>query len=262
MLTKTNKTKGLVIKVSGLLACLLISTITLLPSVAFAASQVYAVACNGTDVVISGNVVNCGTSPSVLRLYGIGSAKKPYPQGDGIAVVTVDCGRSSPVTPLINGPVDFKCHNGSHPTIKQPNTLQHGTPVAAGTVCNTKTDATCSVCNDPTIPAKYKDSCVDCQNGVCSDAAANPNATCDGSDGCDLIQKYVNPLINLFSMVFGLIAVISIIIGGIQYASSTGDPQKVSAAKQRIVNTMIAIFAYFILYGFLQFLVPGGIFNK
>ena len=57
---------------------------------------------------------------------------------------------------------------------------------------------------------------------------------------------------------FGLIAVISIILGGIQYSASEGDPQKASKAKNRIVNTIFAIFAYALLYGFLQFLVPGG----
>jgi hypothetical protein len=85
--------------------------------------------------------------------------------------------------------------------------------------------------------------------------AASPNCT---TRHCDLISTYVNPAINLFSVMFGLIAVISIILGGIQYSASEGDPQKASKAKNRIVNTIFAIFAYALLYGFLQFLVPGG----
>src|SRR5688572_18961658 len=65
------------------------------------------------------------------------------------------------------------------------------------------------------------------------DPAADPNANCS-NDRCDWIKKYVNPFIQLLSVSFGLIAVISLIMGGIQYAGSTGDPQKVTLAKQRI----------------------------
>lgn len=86
-------------------------------------------------------------------------------------------------------------------------------------------------------------------------------AACDSSH-CDLIKTYVNPLINLLSAMFGLIAVASIIMGGIQYAASEGDPQKAAQAKSRIYNTLIAIFAYLFLYAFLQFLVPGGFLHR
>jgi len=86
-----------------------------------------------------------------------------------------------------------------------------------------------------------------------------PAAACNKSS-CDLIAKYVNPSINVLSACFGLIAVISLILGGIQFSMSEGDPQKAAAAKSRITNTIIAIVAYSLLYGFLQFLVPGGFF--
>jgi hypothetical protein len=101
--------------------------------------------------------------------------------------------------------------------------------------------------------------CIDCDNGICNDPAANASAECT-NNGCDLVKKYVNPFIQLLTLVFGLIAIISIIIGGIQYATSEGDPQRVSKAKMRILWTVIAIVGYFFMYGFLQFLIPGGIF--
>lgn len=103
--------------------------------------------------------------------------------------------------------------------------------------------------------------CISCEGGICRDDAANPDLDCNKDDGCSIIKKYVNPLINLLSMAFGLIIVISLIIGGIQYTASTGDPQKVTEAKKRIVNTIIALVAYLFLFAFLQFLIPGGIFN-
>jgi hypothetical protein len=90
----------------------------------------------------------------------------------------------------------------------------------------------------------------------------SPSTTpCNYKSGCDLIANYVNPAINLLSAMFGLIAVISLIMGGIQYSASEGDPQKASQAKSRLYNTLIAIFAYLFLYAILQFLIPGGLFK-
>ena len=93
-----------------------------------------------------------------------------------------------------------------------------------------------------------------------SKPTGDPAITCT-ADNCDLIAKYVNPAINLFSLVFGLVAVISLILGGIQYSASEGDPQKTAQAKNRLYSTLIAIFAYLFLYAFLQFLIPGGAFK-
>lgn len=84
---------------------------------------------------------------------------------------------------------------------------------------------------------------------------------CSVKAGCDLIGKYIDPFINLLSACFGLIAVASLIYGAIQYITSEGDAQKASRAKTRMVNTVFAIIAYAVLYGFLQFLVPGGAFK-
>jgi hypothetical protein len=93
---------------------------------------------------------------------------------------------------------------------------------------------------------------------------SNPNAGgqpghCD-SNNCDLIALYVNPAIRILSIVVGLVVAASLILGGIQYTAASGDPQKISAAKSRITNTLLALIAFAFLYAFLNFLVPGGIF--
>lgn len=78
-----------------------------------------------------------------------------------------------------------------------------------------------------------------------------------GGQAC-FISKYVNPFIKFFAGVVGVFVVISLVWGGIQYASSADDPSKVSAAKQRIMNAIIALLAFFMLFAFLQWIVPGG----
>jgi hypothetical protein len=135
-----------------------------------------------------------------------------------------------------------------------PSTTTGGTSQAD---CS-ETNGTCFSCNGGPGGQNCN---VGCTNGLCTDPAANPNASCK-NHSCDLIQKYLNPIINLFSLVFGFIAVISLILGGIQFSTSEGDPQKANNAKSRITKTIVAIVAYFFMFSLLQFLVPGGLFNR
>jgi hypothetical protein len=122
----------------------------------------------------------------------------------------------------------------------------------------TETNGTCFSCNG----GPNGQNCdLGCKDGTCSDPLAKPNANCK-NNSCDLILKYVNPTINLFSILFGLVAVISLILGGIQFSTSEGDPQKANNAKSRITKTIVAIIAYFFMFSLLQFLVPGGLFNR
>ena len=86
-----------------------------------------------------------------------------------------------------------------------------------------------------------------------------PTTGCSATN-CDLIATYINPAIKILGVLFGLIIVVSILLGSIQYITSEGDPQKASKAKNRITNSILAFFAYALLYGFLQFLIPGGVF--
>ena len=64
------------------------------------------------------------------------------------------------------------------------------------------------------------------------------------------------------TVVFGLIVAGSIILGGIAYITSEGDPQKAANARSRIQNSILALVAYMFLFAFLQFIIPGGIFNR
>lgn len=74
-----------------------------------------------------------------------------------------------------------------------------------------------------------------------------------------LIEKYINPAIAFLAAVVGLVTVISIVVGGIQYASSGDDPQKVQKAKARIINSILGLLAFFFLFAFLEWIIPGGL---
>ena len=123
-----------------------------------------------------------------------------------------------------------------------------------------------------------------CDNGQTAKTVADCMQTCPGANGqagktipqdqdcattggncsvslsqCDLIVKYINPFIVFMSALVSVAVVASIIIGGIQYSSSAGDPGKAAAAKDRIRNAIIALIVFIALDAMLNFLLPGGI---
>ena len=77
-------------------------------------------------------------------------------------------------------------------------------------------------------------------------------------DGGGLFTKYINPFIKFLSGAVGIVVTISIIAGAIQYSTAGGDSQKVSAARARIRNALVALVAYLFLWAFLEYLIPGG----
>jgi hypothetical protein len=105
----------------------------------------------------------------------------------------------------------------------------------------------------------------------CCPAAAVDKAIADGKGSASitdgymakycLFSKYLNPLVNLLSAVVGVVVVIGIIVGAIQFSSSAGDPQKAANGKNHIRNALIGLLAYILLYAFLQFIIPGGRLN-
>ncbi|QQS20206.1 hypothetical protein IPL85_02010 [Candidatus Saccharibacteria bacterium] len=85
-----------------------------------------------------------------------------------------------------------------------------------------------------------------------------PDGSQDDSKKC-LYAKYINPIIKILTFTAGIAAIIGIIIGGIQYSASSGDPQKTAAGKGKIIKALYGFIAFLFLYSALQFLSPGGI---
>jgi hypothetical protein len=73
------------------------------------------------------------------------------------------------------------------------------------------------------------------------------------------IVRYIVDIINALSAIVGIVIVIMIAVGGIEYSTARDNPQQVSAARNRIRNAIIALVLYLFTFSFLQWLVPGGI---
>ncbi len=84
------------------------------------------------------------------------------------------------------------------------------------------------------------------------------NVDADGAK----IYKFLQKGIDLLTAVAGLAITAMIIVGGIQYSASGGNPSTASDAKKKIYNAVLALICLIFLYAFLQWLVPGGIFNS
>lgn len=263
------------------LLCMLVVSLSsmVLPQMAGAAertTQVVALTCGGkkNNVIVKDNTVSCTVKAGIMTVQGVGNKSEatesgyPYPDEVDITTVVVSCTRGTPIKPRLGTQISgFQCSDPKGSLrIRKQNVDPNPRPAAKNpTVSKYTRDSSGKLKGGDDISGGQNagsNICGPDGKQKCTDPAADPNAKCNLANGCDLVAKYVNPTIRLLTYVFALIATISIIMGGIQYAASTGDPQKVTAAKKRITNTIIAIVAYFFLYGFLQFLVPGGIFNR
>ena len=92
---------------------------------------------------------------------------------------------------------------------------------------------------------------------------APPTATTEAYMGTDIngnpIILWIQFFINWISVFIVIGSVIALAAAGVQYSAAAGDSGKIAEAKKRITNVLMALLAYFFLFAFIQWLVPGGI---
>lgn len=86
------------------------------------------------------------------------------------------------------------------------------------------------------------------------DPAVGQNCT---NNNCNIFTKYLNPLIRTLAAFVGIAVTIGIVLGGIQYITSGGDPQKAAAGKQHIKMAVVALIGFLLMYAMIGFLFPG-----
>lgn len=92
---------------------------------------------------------------------------------------------------------------------------------------------------------------VSAQVDPCSGAGANSTYCKGAAQGQSDVMGIVKNIINLLLTAIGVISVIMIIVGGINFALSNGDAQKVTKARNTIlyavIGLIVAIFSYAIV---------------
>ena len=82
---------------------------------------------------------------------------------------------------------------------------------------------------------------------------------CDDGDG---INGILHLVINILSGVIGILAVAGVVFAGFQYQTSAGDAAKMAKAKNRIVQIVIGLLIYAVMWAVLDLLIPGGILSS
>ena len=103
----------------------------------------------------------------------------------------------------------------------------------------------------------FADGCSDEQlkNGCVSTAILGGGCSCD--QGGDSIFITLQKVVDIFSIIVGILAAIGIAITGIQYLTAGGNEEKTRKAKRRLFEIIIGVAAYVLLYAFLNWLLPN-----
>lgn len=93
----------------------------------------------------------------------------------------------------------------------------------------------------------------------CGGVKTSLDLGCRGSGNA--ISQLLFAIIRFLSVGVGLVVIGSVIMAGIQYTSSQGNPQATAAAQKRIAATVGALLLYILTFAILNWLVPGGLFR-
>lgn len=94
-----------------------------------------------------------------------------------------------------------------------------------------------------------------------------PTSVLGGGNGVEVgtrgegIFYILNIVLTVMTYGVGILATIGIVIAGYVYLTSKDDASKVMKAKERIVQIVIGLAIYAVIWSLLQFLLPGGLFG-
>lgn len=87
-------------------------------------------------------------------------------------------------------------------------------------------------------------SAADIQSGLCDGASLSVSGSGDCSttgDATDKVNSVIGTVINMLTILVGVVAVIMIMWGGMRYVTSGGDSGKVTTAKNTIIYAIIGL---------------------
>ncbi len=77
------------------------------------------------------------------------------------------------------------------------------------------------------------------------------------SDGKEGIIEVLKIAVNIMSALIVVLAIVGIVISGVQYLTAGGNEDQIKKSKRRIFEIVIGMAAYAVLYGFLSWLIPN-----
>lgn len=104
----------------------------------------------------------------------------------------------------------------------------------------------------------YKDS-KECDDGKVKTNFFGNDQCIDGQDGIFMV---LNVLLSVLTWGIGIAGTLGIVISGIQYMTAKDDPVQMTKAKNRLIQIIIGLAIYAVMWAFLQWLLPGGVFGS
>ena len=74
-----------------------------------------------------------------------------------------------------------------------------------------------------------------------------------------VITAYIGLIIRFLGKLVGAVVLLMVVIAGIMYITSGGNPERVKAAKKRLINAITALMLFIFAYAILGFVIPGGV---
>ena len=94
-------------------------------------------------------------------------------------------------------------------------------------------------------PAAYAATTTDIKGNLCAGSdfslSGGSSANCSGATSTSSFEDLLKKIINIFSAIVGVIAVVMIIVGGLRYVISGGDSSHVSTAKTTIIYALVGL---------------------
>jgi len=78
-----------------------------------------------------------------------------------------------------------------------------------------------------------------------------------GSGGA--IVFYLKQIIHLANILVGGVIMLVLVVAGVMYIISAGDPGRTKKAKNMVVQAIVALVLYMFVFAILNFVVPGGV---
>jgi cytochrome bd-type quinol oxidase subunit 2 len=78
-------------------------------------------------------------------------------------------------------------------------------------------------------------------SGTNFDISGGSSTTCDTPTNQDNLNNLLSRIVNVFSVIVGVIAVVMIIAGGLRYITSGGESNKVGSAKTTIIYALVGL---------------------
>jgi len=98
-------------------------------------------------------------------------------------------------------------------------------------------------------------------NGVSTSILGNKNnkGCYEETESGDGVYKILNIILNVLTAGVGVFGVLGLVWTGIQYMSARDNDQQLAAAKKRLLDIVIGLLIYAVMYTVLEWLIPGGI---